>query len=144
MWGKAKKTKVGKIQTLIGQGTLIQGNMIFKNGLHLDGSIEGNVNADEGSEGVIIISEQGKVFGDVTVPVLILNGTVNGDVHISERVELHEKAKVNGDVYYNLMEMSVGAEINGKMIHKKPHQKPRLEHSKSNKLPADATAKPAS
>ncbi len=142
MWGKTKKANIGKIQTLIGQETSIQGNVSFKNGLHLDGCIEGNIIAEEDSEAVAIISEQGKVFGNVKVPTLILNGTVNGDVHVSERIELHEKAKVNGDVYYNLMEMSVGAEINGKMVHKKPHQKPLLEHTKSNKLSTDVTAKP--
>ena len=144
MWGKSKKTKVGKIQTLIGQGTSIQGNIVFKHGLHLDGSVEGNISTEEGSEGVAIISEQGKVFGDVEVPTLILNGTVNGDVHVTNRVELHEKAKVNGDVYYNLMEMSVGAEINGKIVHKKPHQKPRIEHAKNKKIPPNPVAKPVS
>ncbi|MCG8381414.1 MAG: polymer-forming cytoskeletal protein [Gammaproteobacteria bacterium] len=146
MWGNSKKGKVGKIQTLIGHGTEIKGDISFASGLHLDGSIEGNLLAAEGAQGVVIISEQGQVSGDVHVPYLILNGTVNGDVHVSERIELHQKARVNGNVYYNLMEMSVGAEINGNMVHKKPLQSPRLEHDKDKKTKAETSisAKPAS
>jgi cytoskeletal protein CcmA (bactofilin family) len=78
---------------------------------------------------VLSISEHGTVEGSVAVPHVILNGTVKGDVSAKERVELGTTARVIGNVYYNLIEMAIGAEINGKLIHQ-PAGAPKLVASK--------------
>ncbi|WP_428610326.1 bactofilin family protein [Sedimenticola sp.] len=117
-----KKFRAPKIATVIGSGTTIHGDVNFTGGLHVDGLICGNVMAEQGGESALTLSEQGRVEGDIQVPNVILNGTVVGDVYASERVELAPKAKVKGTVYYNLLEMAMGAEVNGQLIHTKDAQ----------------------
>ena len=55
--------------------------------------------------------------GEVKVPHTTINGKVEGDIHSTERLELAEQAVIDGDVYYNLIEMSVGAKVNGGLRH---------------------------
>ena len=119
MLGRGKKSKStgAKVDTIIGQQTLINGDLHFSGGLHIDGHIKGNVIANEGSESVLTVSEHGRIEGDVRVPNVFLNGSVTGDVRCEERIELAAKAKVNGDVYYRLIEMTMGAEVNGSLLH---------------------------
>ncbi|MEO1575823.1 MAG: polymer-forming cytoskeletal protein, partial [Pseudomonadota bacterium] len=83
----------------------------------VDGYIKGNIQAEPNSTSVLSIAEQGVVEGSVSVPHVVLNGTVKGDVSARERVELGTTARVIGNVFYNLIEMAIGAEINGKLIH---------------------------
>jgi cytoskeletal protein CcmA (bactofilin family) len=119
MLGHCKKLKStnSKVDTIIGQQTRIEGDIHFSGGLHVDGSIKGSIVAEAGSESVLTISENGSIEGDVRVPILILNGTVSGDVRCDDRIELSPKAEVNGDVYYNLIEMAMGAAVNGSLVH---------------------------
>jgi cytoskeletal protein CcmA (bactofilin family) len=106
-----------KIDTIIGQQTRIEGDLHFDGGLHIDGRISGNVIAEGDSGSVLTVSEHGNIEGNVQVPNVILNGTVTGNVHSGERIELAAKARVNGDVHYNLIEMAMGAEVNGSLVH---------------------------
>lgn len=129
MWGDGgSKFKSAKVDTLIGHNTELQGNIVYKGGLHVDGTIVGDVVAEDDSGALLILSERGRVEGDVRVPNVLLNGEVVGDVHSAERIELAGHAKVNGNVYYNLLEMTMGAQINGNMVHKKKQEKRLLEH----------------
>lgn len=114
---RIKKFKPPKVSTVVGQGTRLSGDLSFTGGLHLDGSITGNVSAEEGAEATLIVSEQGRIEGDVRVANLILNGTIVGDVYATERVELASRARVTGTVRYNLLEMAMGAEVNGQLVH---------------------------
>jgi cytoskeletal protein CcmA (bactofilin family) len=116
MWG-SRKRKVTRIDSLIGQQTEINGEIVFAGGLHIDGKIEGNITADDNSGAVLTVSEQGVITGDVRVPNIILNGTVRGNVYAEEHVELALNARVIGNVYYNLIEIAMGAEINGSLVH---------------------------
>ncbi len=116
MWGKQKRHNF-TVDTLVGKSSRVQGDIQFSGGFHVDGVIEGNIEAEEGSNSVLSVSEDGIVEGNVTVPQVILNGTVKGDVKVNSRVELGAGARVIGNVYYNLIEMSIGAEVNGKLIH---------------------------
>ncbi len=128
MWGNSgSKSKSAKVETLIGENTEFVGDVHFSGGLHLDGVVKGNVIADDDTLSVAIVSERGCIEGEVRVPRLLLNGKVNGDVYASERVELHRHARVNGNVYYNMLEMAMGAEINGNLVHRKPGEKRLLE-----------------
>lgn len=115
--GKKSKTSTGKVDTIIGQQTRIEGDIHFSGGLHIDGRIKGGVIAEGGSGSVLTISEHGSIEGDVMVPTVILNGSVTGDVRSGERIELAAKARVDGDVYYNLIEMAMGATVNGNLVH---------------------------
>jgi cytoskeletal protein CcmA (bactofilin family) len=118
MFGVGKKSASARIETIIGQHTHLQGDVRFSGGLHVDGKITGNVLAEPGTDAVLTVSELGCIEGEVRVPNLILNGTVAGDVHASERVELAAQAKVTGNLFYQLIEMTMGAEINGNLVHR--------------------------
>jgi cytoskeletal protein CcmA (bactofilin family) len=120
-----KRFKAPKVSTVVGSGTEITGDLNFSGGLHLDGKIVGNVSGVDGSASTITVSEQGVVEGDVRVDSLILNGTVVGDVYANERVELASAARVTGTVYYRLLEMAMGAEVNGQLVHTE-EKEPRM------------------
>ena len=114
--GRLKRFKTPKINTIIGNETRIEGDLKFAGGLHVDGVIRGNVIANGEGSAALILSEQGVVEGDVRVPNVVLNGKVVGNVYSSERVELAANAKVTGTLYYKLLEMAMGAEVNGQLI----------------------------
>ena len=136
-----KRFKAPKVSTVIGRGTVIRGDLEFEGGLHLDGWIIGNVSGIEGGGSAITVSEQGAIEGDVRVDVLILNGTVVGDVHASERVELASQARVTGTVHYRLLEMAMGAEVNGQLVHVSEEAPRRLGYDgEQDEEAASATA----
>ena len=118
MFGNSKKFKAERVDTLIGPNTQIKGDVHFNGGLHVDGVVKGNVLADSNSNAVLTLSETGSIEGEVRVPHIILNGNIIGDVYASERIELAVQARVNGNVYYNLLEMVMGAEVNGSLVHR--------------------------
>lgn len=122
MWGKDKTKKVdfdrhaGKT-TMIAKGTEVSGDVKFEGGLLVEGTIKGNVRAEEGSEALLRLSESGKIEGEIHVPNVVINGEVTGDVYSTAHVELAAKAVVNGNVHYKLIEMVMGAEVNGSLVH---------------------------
>ncbi len=113
-----QKIKSAKIDTLLGKGTTIDGDIRFSGGLHIEGMIKGNLTADD-KDAMLVLSEHGHIQGEVRVPNIVVNGTIDGDVYANGKVELYEKARVCGDVYYNLLEMAVGSEVNGKLVRQK-------------------------
>jgi len=118
MFSKSKKHRAGKIDTLVGQNTEVNGDVVFSGGLHVDGCVRGNILVTDNSDSTLTLSEHGRVEGEVRVPHVILNGEVQGDVYASEHIELAANARIQGNVYYNLLEMAMGAEVNGSLVHK--------------------------
>jgi len=119
MWGQNKRPKqTTNIDSLIGQNTEIHGDVIFSGGLHIDGMVKGSVIAEKGEDSVLTLSERGTIEGEVKVPNVVINGSVIGDVHAMGHVELSTHARLHGNVYYSLIEMAMGAEVNGKLMHK--------------------------
>lgn len=115
--GAGGKPSEVAMDTLIGRQTEILGDVRFSGGLHVDGKVKGKVVADGANKSASIsVSESGLVEGDVRVPNIMLNGRVTGDVHATERIHLAARARVNGNVYYKVIEMEAGAEINGQMV----------------------------
>lgn len=118
MFGRKKKGSPisGRIDTLIAKSARVHGDIEFSGGLHLDGEIIGNVRAVLGENATLWVSEQGRIEGTVEVPSVVLNGTVQGDVHASDRVVIGAEARIAGNVHYATIEMALGAEVNGKLI----------------------------
>ena len=138
MFGRKKGFSSARIDSLIGQGTVINGDLVFSGGLHVDGTIKGNVVAEEGSTALLILSESGRIEGEVTVPNMVLNGEIVGDVIGSTRVELAPKSRIKGSVYYNLIEMAIGAEVNGGLVHQPQGSKaPKRLEDRSNRADAN-------
>ena len=111
---KAKRTT--ELDSLVGENTRFVGDVHFSGGLHIDGAIKGNVIA-EGDDSHLTTSEKGRIEGNVHVHNIVLSGEVVGDVYALTHIELAPNARVTGNVYYNLIEMAGGAEVNGSLIH---------------------------
>lgn len=113
MFGK-KKAPV--IRSLIGEGTVIKGELRFTDGLRIDGEVQGDVVADASDRpSMLVISEKALVTGKVKAGHVIINGTVIGPVLSDELLELQPKARITGDVRYEALEMHQGATIDGEM-----------------------------
>ena len=102
--------------TLISSGTTVKGDITFTGQLDVEGAVVGSIQA-EAKDAVLRVVAGGKVSGEIRVPQATINGNVEGDIHTSERLELSEQAVIDGDVYYNLVELAVGGEVNGGMRH---------------------------
>jgi len=105
------------VDTLVGRQTEVLGDVRFTGGLHVDGKVKGKVLAGGDKAASLSVSDTGVVEGDVRVPNIVLNGTVTGDVHASEKITLAAKARVTGNVYYKILEMEGGATVNGQLVH---------------------------
>jgi len=116
MFSKHSKPQ-NRIDSLIGAGTKVTGDIHFTGGLRVDGEIHGSVIADPGKASTLVLSEQARVNGEIRVTHLVLNGTVAGPIEASEYLELQSKAKVTGDVKYKTLEIQLGAIVEGKLAH---------------------------
>lgn len=127
-----KKTRIRGVEvtTLVGTGTDVTGNVRFSGGLHLDGRVEGNLEATNG-EARLDISDKGHVVGEIHVATMIVNGTVEGDIHSSGRLVLGNQARIDGNVYYNVLEMAAGAAVNGKLVYRPQSEPLALEHQQA-------------
>ena len=121
MWGHKKhSTPQKRIDSLIGAGTVVDGDVTFTGGLRIDGHVRGNVVAANSEPGTLVVSEQAKVDGEIRVSHVVVNGTVNGPVTADDYLELQSKARIVGDVSYKMLEMHVGAVIQGRLDHAEP------------------------
>lgn len=109
------KKKQPPIKSLIAEGSQIDGNMSFNEGLRIDGYVVGNVKASEDEASILVISESAKVTGEIMADHIIINGTVKGPVHARQMLELQPKARIEGDVHYAALEMHQGALIAGQL-----------------------------
>jgi len=121
MWGPKKhSTPQKRIDSLIGAGTVVNGDVTFTGGLRIDGRVQGNVVAANGEPSTLVISEQAKVDGEIRVSHMVVNGTVNGPLIANDYLELQPKARILGDVTYKTLEMHVGAVVQGRLNHAEP------------------------
>lgn len=117
MFRKKANKPQSRIDSLIGAGTTIEGNITFSGGLRVDGEVKGNVIAAGDQSSTLVVSEQARIEGEIHVSHLVVNGTINGPVHSAEFLELQSHSRVKGDVHYNTLEMHLGAVVEGRMVH---------------------------
>jgi cytoskeletal protein CcmA (bactofilin family) len=121
MWKRKKRTAPQKrIDSLIGAGMVVNGDVTFTGGLRIDGQVHGNVIAANGEPSTLVISEQAGVDGEIRVSHIVINGKVEGPVTAGDYLELQPKARVVGDVTYKALEMHVGAVLRGRLNHAEP------------------------
>jgi cytoskeletal protein CcmA (bactofilin family) len=140
MFGRRKQASM-RIDTLLGKAATLNGDLEFSGGLHLDGRVNGNVRSNAGDGGALSVSESGFIEGNVEVTNIVMNGTVNGDMHARDRLVLGGSARVNGNVHYGVIEMAPGAVITGKLIPLGTDQAAASAESQSEAAPAVAAAK---
>lgn len=119
-----RDSRQARIDTLIGKSARVHGDIEYQGGLHLDGQIIGDVRSDDAADSSFSVSESGSVEGIVQASNVILHGRVKGDIRGRERVVLGATARVEGDVYYGVIEMTVGAQIMGKLVQVAPPAAP--------------------
>jgi cytoskeletal protein CcmA (bactofilin family) len=118
----SRESKQARIDTLIGKAARIQGDIEFTGGLHLDGAVIGNVRSDRAPTSTLSVSQGGSIEGMVDVPNVRLDGTVKGDIYAPGRVVLSATARVEGNLYYGVIEMTLGAQIMGKLTQVTPSE----------------------
>lgn len=117
MFGKKNPKPKSRIDSLIGAGTRIDGQVLFSGGLRIDGQVRGDVRCDSGELSTLVLSEHASIEGAVSVSHAVINGTVRGPVVASEFLELQPQAKVFGDVTYKRIEIHLGAIVKGRLEH---------------------------
>ena len=137
LWNNEKPVVTNHFDTLISSKAEIIGDIKFSGGLHIDGKVQGNVLAEEGSGAVVRISDRGVVHGEIKAPNVIINGCVTGDVHSTEHLELAQKATVTGDIFYTKIEMVMGAEVNGSLVNRSVAGDTKTEFNESNEVSSD-------
>jgi cytoskeletal protein CcmA (bactofilin family) len=118
MFGRRKPHVPQKqIDSLIGAGTTVLGDVNFTGGLRVDGHVRGNIQSINDSSATLVVSERAAVDGEIRVSHVVVDGTVNGPIFASEYLELLPNAKIVGDVNYKTLEMQVGATVDGRLLH---------------------------
>ncbi len=130
MWFKRKRPP--PIRSLICDGSVVQGELQFVDGLRIDGVVQGDVVAENGAASLLVISEKARVVGKVKAAHVIIGGEVVGPIHCSELLELQPKARIVGDVHYGTLEMHHGASVNGELKSLKSTERPALKLAASN------------
>ena len=105
----------GQVDTLIGSGSRIEGNIRFSGGLRIDGTVAGNIISQD--TGTLVVSEHAVVEGEIRVTHAVVNGKVTGPIYASESLELQAKSRVSGDVHYGALEVHLGAILQGRLVH---------------------------
>lgn len=103
--------------TLVSRDTVVVGDIHFSGNLDVEGVVQGNIIAEKGKDALVRIIDKGRVQGEIRAPSVVVNGTVEGDVHSSKHLELAAKGRVTGNVHYTLLEMAAGSEVNGSLTH---------------------------
>ena len=124
MLGKQSSKPQNRIDSLIGAGTRIEGNVSFSGGLRVDGEIIGNVTASGEQPSTLVVSEKARIDGEIRVSHMVVNGAINGPVYAAEFLELQARSRLNGDVHYNTLEMHLGAVVEGRLVHKSSEARP--------------------
>jgi cytoskeletal protein CcmA (bactofilin family) len=117
MWGSKKSTSVSGGTTLISHETVVIGDVHFCGNLDVEGLVQGNIIAQPGKEALLRVVGKGRVEGDIRVPCVIINSAVQGNVYSSKHLELASKSRIQGNVFYTLVEMVAGSEVNGSLTH---------------------------
>jgi cytoskeletal protein CcmA (bactofilin family) len=117
MFGKKKKQYQPRFVTVIGAGTVMQGDVQFRDGLHIEGEVQGNVLADPADpHATLVVALTGRIRGNIQVPNVVLYGQVQGDVFATDSLVLKAAVKVEGNLHYSFLDMTAGAEVNGQLL----------------------------
>jgi cytoskeletal protein CcmA (bactofilin family) len=140
MFGNKVSKPQSRIDSLVGAGTVIEGNISFNGGLRVDGRVRGNVIASGDQASTLVLSEQAQIDGEIRVSHAVINGTVVGPVQGTEYVELQAKAKVTGDVLYRTLEIQLGAIVQGRLVHSEGEVLPKVVALKTATVPGGVQA----
>jgi cytoskeletal protein CcmA (bactofilin family) len=83
-----------EINTLLGRGSEFEGKLTFEGTVRIDGKLSGEIFSDD----VLVIGEGAQVSAEIDVGVIIVEGSVQGNIRAKRAVELHAPARVKGNI----------------------------------------------
>lgn len=113
---KSMSSTSEKFDTLIGKTTTIQGTLILRDSVRIDGKVLGNIEAAADSKITVAVGPTGEIQGDITAHRVMVAGKVSGHIHAAERVEFQKDSVVQGDVSYGSIAVEHGAKLSGLII----------------------------
>ena len=105
MFGKESR----KLETIVGDGTRVAGQVSAKGTIRIDGILEGDVDADW-----VVVGETGKILGNIRSRGVVVGGSVEGNIEAAETVELMRGAKMTGEIRAPRLSVSEGAFFDGR------------------------------
>ncbi len=109
MFGDKDEKNKGKVETILGSGTKVKGDINTKGSLRVEGFVEGNIKA----EGDLFVGEDGKVNSEVNARNVIIAGRVEGDVTAHKKLEILPSGKLIGAIKTNTLKIEEGAICSG-------------------------------
>ena len=115
--------------TLIATDAELVGDITFSSQLVVNGVLRGSTSAEEPGASMTV-SPGGHVVGDIRAPVVLIHGKVDGTVYAFEHLEIAEGAVIQGDLHYNVLQMHMGASVQGRLMHSVPEKTATVEERK--------------
>ena len=97
------------VQTMIGNGAVVNGPISLKGGIIIYGTVYGDIQTD----GPLRITISGKVFGNVQASDAHIGGSIKGDITVANKIVLGRKSEINGDLVYSSLIIEDGAQFQG-------------------------------
>jgi cytoskeletal protein CcmA (bactofilin family) len=123
MFGKNRKNSSPlqggheRFETIIGPQVVVEGHLRANEGLRVDGKVVGDISADADQPITVVIGPNGQVVGNISAHFVVVAGRVVGNIHARERVELHTRSRIEGDIRYASIAMEHGATVLGLLLH---------------------------
>src|SRR5512134_106866 len=89
---------VTRLSSLVAAGVEIVGDVVVTDGVRIDGQVVGNVVSKSEARGLLVLSEKGRIEGNVRVHDAVINGTICGDIEVENFIELQSNARVTGAI----------------------------------------------
>ena len=106
---KKKSETTTMINTIIGDNSRIEGQLIASESTRVDGTLRGKIL----SESTVIIGEHGVIYGDIDGSEILVAGTVYGNLHAQQRIQITETGRVVGDLFTKTLVIDEGASFKG-------------------------------
>ena len=129
---KAKPYNENKVVTIVGPGTRINGELLSKGTIRVEGEISGHVRCEDS----VVVQQSGKVHADIVAGQVIVSGEVQGNIYAQDRLEITATGKVVGDVTAPRVSFAEGMLLEGKCTTKAPAPPPRPGKKDSAEKPA--------
>ena len=117
-----------RVETVLNDGVEVDGDIRVREGIYINTRIKGNITSMPNMEVMAVISVNASITGNVHIPKIYVHGTIKGDVHASNYIELSASSCVLGDIYYRSIKIREGATINGQLYHIETQERGILEH----------------
>ena len=111
---------MGGLTAFIDQGSQFEGKLSFKDTVRIDGAFQGEIS----SENTLIVGESGEIEATIRSTVVVISGSVTGDIHAGKQIVLHKTARVQGDLHTPSIAIEEGAIFNGTLSMKQPGANP--------------------